>query len=80
MIAFDHRAIELLDNTEAFTGIGVVANDVTNACEMGAILICSIEKYGFQRFEIGMYISEDREFHPVGLKWFQRGTVISESE
>ena len=63
VVSFHHRAVELADKLDAFTGIRVVTDDVAQANEMRASALTRVLYHRFKRFEIGMNVTENGEPH-----------------
>jgi hypothetical protein len=63
VVAFHHRAIELADKLDAFTGIRIITDDVPQTDEMCTPALTRVGHHGFKRFEIGMNVTENGEPH-----------------
>jgi hypothetical protein len=63
VIAFHHRAIQLADKLDAFSWICIVTNDVAQTDEVRASALTRVRHHGFERFEIGMNVTENGEPH-----------------
>jgi hypothetical protein len=63
VVAFYHRAIELTDKLDAFTGIRIITDDVPQTDEMCTPALTRVGRHGFKRFEIGMNVTENGEPH-----------------
>ena len=63
VIAFNDWAIHFPHALHAFVRVGVVADDVTEANEVGASLFAGVGQHRVERFEIGMNVTENREAH-----------------
>ncbi len=63
MIAPDHGASQIPHDPQAFTGIGIVTDDITDADIVGALLSLRVGKHCLQCFQIGVDVSKNCKFH-----------------
>ena len=60
------------DDFEAFLGIGVVADDVAEADDMGGILAFDVVQNDLERFQIAVNVSDDGVFHFISEQFQTR--------
>src|ERR1051326_2776116 len=63
VISFYNWAIDLLKARNALVRIGVVTNYVSQTDIMGAPLLLGVVQHRFQRFEVGVNVTEDGVAH-----------------
>jgi hypothetical protein len=63
MIALHAGHSHAADDVEALLGVGVVAHDIAQAAIMRDALFLGVIQNDFQRLEIGVNVSDDRELH-----------------
>ena len=56
-------ALHFLNDLNAFMGVGVITNDITQANEPGAALFLCVQENGLSRLEIGVKVAENRKTH-----------------
>ena len=66
MVATHGGAVQGTNGFEALDRIRRVAHDVSQAYIAGTALLLGVVKDGLKGFEVGVDISEDREFHRLG--------------
>ena len=65
MIAFDDGHSHLAHDIEAFLGIGVVADDIAQTGDMGAVLVFDVGQNRIERLQIGVYVGDNRVLHSI---------------
>jgi hypothetical protein len=58
VVALHGGAAHIADDVEAGSGVGVVADDITQADVIGHALACGIGEDGFESLKVGMDITE----------------------
>ena len=63
MISFHSWAIYIVHNLEALARIGVVADDVAEADEMGAVVFAGVRDHCLERLQVSVHIAENGKPH-----------------
>ena len=63
VVSLHHRAFQFLDDLHALVRIGVVADDISKADELGAIAFARVGQDGLGRFEICMEVAKNGDAH-----------------
>jgi hypothetical protein len=58
MVSLHGGATHISDDVEAGNGIGVIADYITEADEIGNTLARGVGKNGFESLKVGMYVTE----------------------
>jgi len=67
VVAFDDGAVHFAHALDALMRVGVVTDHVAQTNKVCALALARVLQHGFERLEVGMNVTEDRETH-----WLRR--------
>ena len=67
VIALDDGDVHLADDIQAFLGVGVIADDIAEAGEMGAFLLLDVLQNDLKRLQVGVNVGYDGKLHVIHL-------------
>src|SRR5262249_44300869 len=74
VVAFDDRDVHGPDHIQAFLWVRIIADDISQAGDMGAFLLFDVLQHDLERLEIGVNIGYDGVLHDARLRFQTRGT------